>query len=65
MITDPVVEQLHRQREEYMEQFQYDFDAVVRDIKAHEASGQTPLLEPPESPLPEAARQQRTRFTRR
>ncbi len=64
MITDPVVERLHKQREEYMERFQYDFDAIVRDIRAHEASCQAPLLEPPKSPLPEAAGQ-RARFTRR
>ena len=64
MITDPVVERLHKQREEYMERFQYDFDAIVQDIRAHEASCQSPLLEPPESPLPEATGQ-RARFTRR
>jgi hypothetical protein len=64
MVIDPVVERLHKQREEYMERFQYDVDAIVRDIRAHEASCETPLLEPPESPLPKAARQ-RTRFVRR
>jgi hypothetical protein len=47
MITDPVVEKLHKQREEYMERFQYDLDAIVRDIKAREASNPGPLLQPP------------------
>jgi hypothetical protein len=42
MLTDPVVEQLHKQREEYMERFQYDFDAIIRDIKAHEAASTAP-----------------------
>ena len=64
MITDPVLERLHKQREEYMEQFEYDFDAIVRDIRTREASSPTPLLEPPASPSPKTA-VQRTRFSRR
>lgn len=63
MIIDPVVERLHKQREEYMERFQYDFDAIIRDIKAREAAGPTPLLEPPSAPADTVA--QRTRFSRR
>jgi hypothetical protein len=47
MVTDPIVEKLHKQRQEYMERFRYDFDAIVRDIKAREASNPTPLLQPP------------------
>ncbi|HSC21992.1 MAG TPA: hypothetical protein VLC07_09710 [Solirubrobacterales bacterium] len=47
MANDPVVEQLHKQREGCMERFQYDFDAFVRDIKNREAAYPTPLLEPP------------------
>jgi hypothetical protein len=47
MLIDPVVERLHKQREEYMAHFQYDFDAIIRDIKAREATNPTLLLEPP------------------
>jgi hypothetical protein len=47
MANDPIVERLHRQREECMERFRYDFDAFVRDLKSREAAGHTPLLEPP------------------
>ena len=64
MISDPVVERLHKQREEYMERFQYDFDAIIRDIRSREATSPTPLLEPPAAPPPKAAAQ-RTRFARR
>ena len=64
MITDPVVERLHKQREEYMERFQYDFDAIVRDIKSHEAAGSTPLVEPPAAPRTNTAAR-RARFGRR
>ena len=64
MITDPVVERLHKQREEYMERFQFDFDAIVLDIRSREASCTTPLLEPPASP-PDKSAAQRTRFARR
>jgi hypothetical protein len=64
MITDPVVERLHKQREEYMERFQYDFEAIVRDIRSREASYPTPLLEPPASPPPKE-RVRRAHFARR
>lgn len=61
MIVDPVVEQLHKQREKYMESFQYDLEAIVRDIRAHEASYPSPLLQPSASNPPV----RRTRFARR
>jgi hypothetical protein len=64
MITDPIVERLHKQREAYMERFQYDFEAIVRDIRSHEASYSTPLLEPPASP-PSKKEVRRTHFARR
>lgn len=64
MITDPVVERLHKQREEYMEKFQYDFEAIVRDIKSREATYTTPLLEPPALP-PAKEDMRRARFVRR
>jgi hypothetical protein len=63
MITDPIVERLHKQREEYMERFRYDFDAIIRDIRSREASCPSPLLEPPASAPPTTAR--RARFARR
>jgi hypothetical protein len=64
MITDPIVERLHKQREEYVERFHYDFDAIVRDIRTREASNLTPLLEPPAAPPPNTAAL-RTRYARR
>jgi hypothetical protein len=57
MITDPIVERLHKQREEYMERFQYDFEAIIRDIKSREATYSSPLLEPPASVAPKTAAQ--------
>lgn len=62
MLTDPIVEQLHKRREEYMERFQYDFDAIIRDIRAHEAASKAPLVEPAAKPSNSVAR--RTRFSR-
>jgi hypothetical protein len=55
MVTDPIVERLHKQREEYMERFRYDFDAIVLDIKAREAANPGPLLQPPSKPLKSGA----------
>jgi hypothetical protein len=64
MINDPIVERLHKQRGEYVERFQYDFDAIVRDIRTREASNPTLLLEPPAAPPPNTAAP-RARFARR
>jgi hypothetical protein len=64
MITDPIVERLHKQREEYMERFQYDFEAIIRDIRSREATYPSPLIEPPASVAPSTA-VQRTRLARR
>jgi hypothetical protein len=47
-----------------MERFQYDFEAIVRDIRAHEASYSSPLLQPSASPAPNTP-MHRTRFARR
>jgi hypothetical protein len=63
MLTDPIVEQLHKQREEYMERFQYDFDAIIRDIRAHEAASTAPLVEPAAA-KPSNSVARRTRFGR-
>lgn len=59
MIIDLIVERLHKQREEYMERFQYDFDAIIRDIKSREATN--PMLQPPAAPSPNS-KVKRTRF---
>lgn len=63
MLTDPVVEQLHKQREEYMERFHYDFDAIIRDIRAHEAASTAPLVKPAAAKTPNRMAR-RTRFGR-
>jgi hypothetical protein len=62
MLIDPILERLHKQREEYMERFQYDFDAIIRDIKSREATN--PMLQPPAAPS-SATKVKRTRFGRR
>jgi hypothetical protein len=64
MINDPIVDAIHKQREEYMQRFNFDIAAVIRDIKAREASYPGPLREPP-TPPPPNNRVQRTRFARR
>ena len=61
MVIDPIVEQLHEQREEYMERFGYDFDAIIRDIKVREAANPGPLLKPPSEVTPPANRSWRGR----
>ncbi len=63
MSTDPIVDELHRQRAEEMERFNFDFEAFCRDLKEREKLSATPLLLPPDSPPNTAV--QRTRFARR
>lgn len=64
MIIDPIVEELHRQREKYMERFQYDLEAIVEDIRAREAiHTSSPLLQPPAAPPSGTAR--KVRFSSR
>ena len=64
MINDPIVEKLHQQRRDYMERFGYDLEAIIRDIKAHEAAHPGPLLQPPSAQPPKASLQ-RSRYARR
>lgn len=64
MINDPIVEAIHQQREKYMQRFNFDIAAVIRDIKARQASNPGPLREPP-TPPPPINGVQRTRFARR
>ncbi len=63
MSTDPIVEELHRQRAEEMKRFHYDFDAFCRYLKEQEKLSTEPLL-PPSVSAPNTT-VQRTRFARR
>jgi hypothetical protein len=40
MDKDPILEELHRVREEYAARFNYDLRAMYRDLKAREAQGE-------------------------
>ncbi len=48
MPTDTILEELHRYREEYAARFNYDIDAVYRDLKAKEQANPRPVIPPPE-----------------
>jgi hypothetical protein len=60
MINDPVVAEVRRIREAHAAQFQYDLDAIFRDIKAKEqASGKTYVQFPPrriKPPVPQTSK---------
>jgi hypothetical protein len=48
MIKDPVVEEVRQLRDEYAKQFNYDLEAIYRDLKAQEKeSGQKYVSLPP------------------
>ena len=40
MGKDPILEELHRVREEYAARFNYDLRAMYRDLKARQESGE-------------------------
>lgn len=40
MWNDPIVEEVRRAREEYAAEFDYDLDAIYRDLKKREAEGE-------------------------
>jgi len=64
MPTDSILDELHRHREEYAASFNYDIDAIYKDLKAKEQANPTPPLLPP-TPAPPNPSLQRPRYARR
>lgn len=53
MWKDEIVEEVHRVREAYAAKFNYDLDAMVRDIQERERlSGRKVIAPPPKRPQP-------------
>ena len=53
MWQDPIVEEIHKTREEYARQFNFDIDAICKDIQAKQAnSGREVVSFPPRKPRP-------------
>ncbi len=53
MLNDPIVDEIHRLREAYAAQFNYDLQAIYRDLKEKEkASGRTFVHLPPKPAEP-------------
>jgi hypothetical protein len=61
MINDPIVEELHRHREDLFRQFNNDPEALVRYLQEKERQSHRPV-QPPPPPNPSF---QRTRYARR
>lgn len=47
MTPDPIIAELHRQRAEEMERFNYDFDAFCDALKEKEKSSKAEVIPPP------------------
>ena len=66
MFDDPIVAEIHQIREEYARRFNYDLDAMFRDIQEKQSrSGRTYVSFPPNRPerrrtVPAAAPEQKT-----
>lgn len=63
MSIDPIVDELHQQRAEQMERFNFDLEAFCRHLKEEEKLSGKPLVSPPETPPNLTV--QRTRAARR
>lgn len=44
MSNDPIVEEIHRIREEYAASFNYDIDAIFDDLKAKQAKSERKVV---------------------
>lgn len=52
MKDDPIVEEVRKHREEYAKKFNYDLDAICRDLqKKQEESGKVVVSFPPKRPI--------------
>lgn len=48
MIDDPIIEEVRKARDEYAKQFDYDLDAICRDLKKkQEQAGKKAVSFPP------------------
>ena len=47
MWTDHLVEEIHQIRQEYMKQFNYDWQAIFEDLKEVERNSQQPVVSRP------------------
>lgn len=47
MWTDHLVEEIHQIRQEYAKQFNYDWQAMFEDLKAHERNSQQRIVSRP------------------
>jgi hypothetical protein len=53
MWEDPIVEQVRKVREEHAARFNYDLEAICRDLKKQEKQGKWRLVSlPPRRPVP-------------
>jgi len=61
MVSDPIVEEIKRIREEYAARFNYDLEAIVRDVQRRQRDGEYEVVSrPPRRPLQAAAPQKST-----
>ena len=42
-MTDPIIEELYKIRQDYASQFNYDLEAIYRDLKEKQAQSQQPV----------------------
>jgi hypothetical protein len=61
MVPDPIVEEIKRIREEYAARFNYDLEAIVRDVQRRQEDGEHKVVRrPPRRPSEVAAPQKST-----
>jgi hypothetical protein len=59
MVPDPIVEQIKRIREEYAARFNYDLEAIARDVRSRQEDDNRQVVRrPPRRPQKAAASQE-------
>jgi hypothetical protein len=53
-MNDPIVEEVRKIREDYLERFNYDLEAIFRDLKAQEQKGDHKVVSLPPRRLQQA-----------
>jgi hypothetical protein len=60
VIDDPIVAEVRKARDEYARRFDYDLDAICKDLQQRQAqSGRKVVSFPPKRPKPSASRRGR------
>ena len=59
MVRDPIVEEVRKARDEYAQRFNYNLDAICRDLRQQQAKSGRKVVSFPAKPVKQPANTQR------